>query len=236
MNDTRPKSLKRPALNDMVRDYIKQYIFENQLNPGDPLPPETQLVDHLGVGRSSIREAIKALQSLGIVEVRHGEGLFVREYNFDPILETIGFAMRFNTTTLSELLQVRIYLESAILDDVFVRITTDEKMKLDQIMEVWQTRVDKNESFSDLDEEFHRVLYNTVSNQTLIKLLDVFWIAFENLDDQLHKSQEPPQKDYERHQAILEAIKSNDKKLARSRLIQHYENLQQRILLGVANN
>jgi DNA-binding FadR family transcriptional regulator len=94
LEDTMQKSLRGPALSKAVRDYVKQYILENDLKGGDPLPPETHLVQELGVGRSSVREAIKSLQSLGIVEARHGDGLYVREYNMDPILETLSFSMR----------------------------------------------------------------------------------------------------------------------------------------------
>jgi DNA-binding FadR family transcriptional regulator len=233
-----PKShtLKRPALNDVVRDYIKQYILDNQLIAGDALPPETQLVGQLGVGRSSIREAIKALQSLGIVEVRHGDGLYVREYNFDPILETIGFGMRFNTTTLSELLQVRIFLEAAIIDDVVLKISDADLNKLDGLMEVWRNRVQDKKTFSDLDEEFHRTLYDTVQNQTLIKLLEVFWIAFENLVDQLIDDLYPAEEDYAGHKALLDAVKARDPQLAHARLIQHFQHLQDRIEQGLTKN
>lgn len=225
--------LRRPALNEVVQDYIKQYILENRLSAGDPLPPETHLVGQLGVGRSSIREAIKALQSLGIVEVRHGDGLYVREYNFDPILETIGFAMQFNTKTLSELAQVRFYLEGAIIEDVVKKILADDLDRLDHLMEVWRQRIQKNEAFSDLDEEFHRILYNAVDNQTLIKLLEVFWIAFENLDDQLVDDQQPTELEYERHMAVLESVKARDPRLAHQRLMQHFEHLQNRIAQGL---
>jgi DNA-binding FadR family transcriptional regulator len=226
-------SLKRPALNEVVRDYIKQYILDNRLSAGDPLPPETQLVGQLGVGRSSVREAIKALQSLGIVEVRHGDGLYVREYNFDPVLETIGFAMQFDTTTLSELVQIRFFLEGAIIEDVVKRISETDLLQLDGIMEVWQTRAQKNEPFSDLDEAFHRTLYNIVGNQTLIKLLEVFWIAFENLDDQLVNDQQPTAVDYQSHMAILEAVKAQDPHLAHERLMQHFKHLQDRVAQGL---
>ena len=88
------KPLRGPALSKAVRDYVKQYILDHKLQGGDALPPETQLAHDLGVGRSSVREAVKALQSLGIVEVRHGDGLYVREYNMDPILETLSFGLR----------------------------------------------------------------------------------------------------------------------------------------------
>ena len=73
-------SFRRPVLNELIRDYVKQHILDHGLSAGDPLPSETQLAQELGVGRGSVREAIKALQSLGIVEVRHGDGLYVRPY------------------------------------------------------------------------------------------------------------------------------------------------------------
>ena len=62
-------------LNRVIQDQIKQYITENKLESGDLLPPEGQLAIDLGVSRGSVREAIKALESLGIVEVRHGDGV-----------------------------------------------------------------------------------------------------------------------------------------------------------------
>lgn len=226
-------SLKRPTMNEVVRDYIKQYILENRLSAGDPLPPESQLVGQLGVGRSSVREAIKALESLGIVEVRHGNGIFVREYNFDPVLETIGFAMQFDAATLSELVQIRFFLEGAIIEDVVKRISTEDINRLDEIMHVWQVRAQNNEPFSDLDEDFHRTLYNIVNNQTLIKLLEVFWIAFENLDEQLVSAEQPTVVDYQAHMAIIEAVKARDPHLAHERLMEHFKHLQYCVSQGL---
>ena len=72
------KPLRGPALSKAIQEYVKQFILENDLKGGDPLPSETHLVKDLGVGRSSVREAVKSLQSLGIVEVRHGDGLYLR--------------------------------------------------------------------------------------------------------------------------------------------------------------
>ncbi|MCX6056463.1 MAG: FadR/GntR family transcriptional regulator [Chloroflexi bacterium] len=217
----------------MVRDYIKQYILDHNLSAGDPLPPETQLVGKLAVGRSSVREAIKALQSLGIVEVRHGDGLYVREYNFDPVLETIGFGMRFNASTLSEMAQIRFLLESAVIKDVVTKISTIEIEQLENIMEVWRERADNNQKFSDLDEEFHRTLYKIIENQTLIKFLEVFWIAFENLDDQMIIDHQPGVIDYENHRKLLDAVKTRDPNLAQERLMIHFQHLQDRISRGL---
>src|SRR5690606_27853305 len=71
-----------PLLHVTVQESLKQYIEDNRLKAGDPLPPETFLAQQLGVGRNSMREAIKALESLGIVETRRGVGVFVKEFSF----------------------------------------------------------------------------------------------------------------------------------------------------------
>lgn len=230
---TKQKSIQRPTMNEIVRDYVKQYILDNKLSPGDPLPPETHLVGKLSVGRSSVREAIKALQSLGIVEVRHGEGLFVREHNFDPILETIGFGMRFDGSTLSEMAQIRFMLEGAAIKDAIAKISSSDIHKLEKIMEVWKQRADNKEKISDLDEKFHRTLYMAIKNQTLIKLLEVFWIAFENLDDQLTDDDMPHALEYTNHMQLLEAVRLRDSNLAQERLLQHFDHLQNRISKGL---
>jgi DNA-binding FadR family transcriptional regulator len=224
--------LRGPALNEAVRNYIKQYILEHGLNGGDPLPPETQLAQVLGVGRSSVREAIKALQSLGIVEVRRGNGLFVREYNFDPILETLSYGMRFDSTTLAELVQLRIWLEAAVVEEAVRRIGPQEIAQLETLMQTWADRVAKGEPCTDLDKQFHRTLYASLNNQTLMKFLEVFWIAFEKFDiNNFHSPQ--PAITFEQHQAILDAIKAGDPALTRQRLIKHFNHLQEKIRLAV---
>ena len=222
------KPLRTPALNEAVRNYVKQYILDHNLNGGDPLPPENQLAEELGVGRGSVREAIKALQSLGIVEVRRGHGLYVREYNFDAILETFSYGMRFDTTTLEDLMQARILLERAAIEDAITQIGPEELAQLDALMNTWQQRVEAGEAYKDLDEKFHRSLYRTLNNQTLMKLFEVFWIAFENLDIEIiHQAN--PEEEFKIHSAILEAVKQRDTPLARQLLIEHFTHLQDRV-------
>ena len=71
---------RQPILTRAIQEQIKRYVTQEALVPGDPLPSEIQLAVTLGVSRGSVREAIKALESLGIVEVRRGNGIFVREF------------------------------------------------------------------------------------------------------------------------------------------------------------
>lgn len=180
------QSLRGPALYTSIRDYIKEYILEHDLKPGDLLPPEGQLVEDLGVGRSSVREAVKSLQSVGIVDVRQGNGLYVRELNFDPMLETFLFGMQFDPHTLAELLQIRIWLEVAVIGDAVEHIGPDEIAKLEDILITWEQRVRTGEEYSDLDEMFHEIIYGVLGNQTLMKLFSVFWVSFTSLEKPDH--------------------------------------------------
>jgi DNA-binding FadR family transcriptional regulator len=219
------QSLRSPALHKAVQDYIKEYILENNLKPGDPLPPEGQLVEELGVGRSSVREAVKALQSLGIVEIRQGNGLFVRELNFDPMLETFLFGMQFNPHTLAELLQVRVWLETAVIGDIVDRIHEDELNKLEALLKTWEERVRAGEEYSDLDESFHTTIYGVIGNETLMKLISVFWIVFVTLENEI--THDPnPREVLNAHRSILEAIKARDSSLTRKRLVQHFNSIR----------
>jgi DNA-binding FadR family transcriptional regulator len=220
--------LRGPALYKAIRDYIKQYIIENNLKPGDSLPPEGQLVEDLGVGRSSVREAVKSLQSVGIVDVRQGDGLYVRELNFDPMLEAFIFGMQFDPNTLAELLQIRIWIEVSVIGDAVEHLTDADVAKLEAILKEWGRRVQAGEEYSDLDESFHQVIYGVLHNQTLMNLFSAFWIAFTNLDTQITQDAEPASV-LQFHRSILDAIQARDSESTRQQLLQHFDHIKNRI-------
>lgn len=222
------QSLRGPALYTAIRDYIKQYILEHHLKPGDSLPPEGQLVEDLGVGRSSVREAVKSLQSVGIVDVRQGDGLYVRELNFDPMLEAFIFGMKFDPNTLAELLQIRIWIEVSVIGDAVGHLTNDDIAKLEGVLNEWEERVRDGEEYSDLDETFHQIIYGVLDNQTLMNLFSAFWTAFTNLDNKITQDADP-ESVLRFHHSILDAIRARDPNMTRKQLVQHFDYIKTRI-------
>lgn len=222
------KGLRSAALYKAVCDHIKQYIIKNDLKPGDPLPSEGQLADDLGVGRGSVREAVKSLQSLGIVDVQHGTGLSVRELNFDPMRETFKFGMQFDARTVAELLQIRILLETAVIGSVVEKIDDAALQDLDDLLAQWESYNRASIPFTELDEQFHRTLYSALDNKTLMQLLDVFWNAFWELElgDQITSD---PDQELQTHRRILDAVKACDPELAHTLLTQHFDFVSERI-------
>ena len=222
------QSLRGPALYQAIRDYIKQYILENDLKPGDALPPEGQLGEDLGVGRSSVREAVKSLQSVGIVDVRQGNGLYVRELNFDPMLEAFVFGMQFDPNTLAELLQIRTWLEVSVIGDAVGHLDDEDLVRLETVLQEWAERVRTGEGYSDLDESFHHIIYGVLGNQTMIKLFSAFWVAFTSLDKEITQDADPEDV-LKFHVDILAAIRTRDPSLTRKQLMLHFEHVRIRI-------
>lgn len=220
------QKLRGPALSQTVRDHIKRFIIKHNLKAGDALPSESQLAEDLGVGRSSVREAVKALQSLGIIEARHGNGLFVREWNLDPVLETLEYGLKFDTRSLGELLDIRMWLESAVIGDLVAIITPETLAELDDLIAQWRAQIEAGD-FNDAhwDERFHCTLYGALGNETMLKLFETFWVAFATFD----KAPVDPQSKLNMvdvHAAIVQAIKQGDVELAKSRLVDSYQSLR----------
>ncbi len=227
----RPKAdrrLRGPSLSVLTQNHIKDYIIENNLKPGDALPAEGEFARELGVSRGPVREAVKSLESLGFLEVRHGEGLFVREWNFDPVLATLQFGMRVSSETLVELYQIRKWLEIAVIGDAVKKISDDELLQLDILMLQWERAMKAGDEYIQFDEEFHRIILGTLHNQTLMKLFSSFWLAFYNLENgELYS----PDHDWviNAHRKVVEAMKERDPELARQALQEQFLGFQERI-------
>lgn len=217
------QSLRGPALSEAIRDYIKNYIIDNKLKPGDPLPPEPQVMETLGVGRSSVREAVKGLESLGLVEIKRGNGLFVRETNFDPITEMLSYSMRFDPKVLSEVFQIRVWLESAVIADVIKFIDRETLDQLETLLTVWSDKASDGGVLETYDKAFHKTLYRCLANDTLENILEVFWVTLYAMSPEL-KSVDSSEARHivAAHRAIFDAVRAGDEALARERLVEHF--------------
>ncbi len=207
---------------------MQEYILRNHLQAGDALPPESYWTEFFGVGRSSVREAIKVLQALGVVEIRHGNGLFVRAVNFDPVLESLSYQMRFRPQMFAEVFRIRVWLELAAIEEAVRGISDEIIVELEKILTEWRRRIGVGESHVELDEAFHRTLYQSLNNSTLLGLFRVFWIVFQTLDIEAIRTTDPELGVVE-HELLLGAIRERDPELARRLLLEHFGHVQDRI-------
>ena len=223
------KPIKRPALTQAVQAYIKEYIISNELKPGDRLPPETQFADELGISRGSVREAVKSLESLGILEVRHGNGLWVREPGFEAMRDILAYGVQFDFRTLAELVQLRKWLEEAAIGDVVRQADEEHISHLEAILDNWMACIAAGKPTSDWDREFHRVLYEPLNNRILTHLIDIFWLVFQNSDTPQIIKDEGPASTHQQHLDIIDAIRRRDPAEAEMRIRRHFAGIEERL-------
>jgi DNA-binding FadR family transcriptional regulator len=219
-------TLRRPKLlHESVQESLKAFIVENRLTAGMPLPPEGELAQQLGVSRGSVREAIRALESIGIIESRRGIGVFVAAFSFAPLLNNLVFGLRGTAHEVAEMLQVRRALELGLIANV-VDVADDAEVDgLRRITDRMRDRAAAGESFADDDQRFHQALFQALGNTTLLHLLDVFWMAFFKASNDLTLSNPDPMSTWRDHAAIVDALAARDAQATRDRLDQHYDGI-----------
>jgi DNA-binding FadR family transcriptional regulator len=221
------QSLKKPlSLHATVQQTLKTYIEENGLQGGDALPAEGALALQLGISRNSVREAIKALESVGILETRHGIGVFVKAFSFDSLLDHLAYGLRGALREVDELCEIRRVLEVALIEKTIETISEGGIAELRAVTNGMRERAERNESFAEEDQLFHQLLFRSQGNLMLTKLIDVFWLAFYKASDFVNLDNPSPLTTWRDHHEIVEAIAARDVEAARQRLDRHYQGIQ----------
>ena len=220
----------RLPLYKVVQQEVKDYIIQNALKPGDQLPSEMELAQMLGVSRNSVREAVKALEMLDIVEGRSGAGLFVGGFSFNALLDNFGYGIMFSLTKLSDILEVRFHTEFGMAPRAIEAVTPEQISELRQILAQMEAAAKSGSYSAENDRLFHNRLWANVDNSVVGKILDVFWGIFYQARQQA--SLPAPRdliKTYERHLRILEALEARDVKAMQESMILHYEGIKDRL-------
>jgi len=218
-----------PLLSQSVQERIKEYILANALSAGASLPPETELARQLGISRNSVREAIKGLSALGIIEVRRGTGVFVGAFAFEPLLENLSYGMRFELRELEELLETRQVLEIGMIAKAVAALTDDQRERLRGIIARMGTHAEQGESAMEDDREFHTALFESAGNSIVLRLLDTFWLTYRKATEHVVLGEADAAQTHRNHAAILDAVLVQDVPRARDALIQHYDDITQRL-------
>jgi len=199
-------SLQRQSLFRQIQTQIREYILSSHLQPGDLLPPGGELAETLGVSTGTLRESLRALEALGVVEIVHGVGTFVRAYDFTPILENLSYSLLFQRNNLRDLVQVRAALEVGLLPDVVRSVRQED---LDQLEAIVARMAETNDCMEE-DHRFHHALYRCLQNQTVIELIDVFWVVYHDLSERLVIPNPRLLDRYHMHAPILQALREGN--------------------------
>ncbi|MCQ2002169.1 FadR family transcriptional regulator [Arthrobacter zhaoxinii] len=210
---------------------IMELILDRDLKAGDALPTEGELTLALGIGRNTLREALKVLQALGVIEIRHGFGMFVAPANFDALADGLTFrgrlSLRHEGKEALQLVDVRQALESGLIGEAMDLSTPDHLAEIEATVQQMETLAAEGEVFTEVDEAFHYQLFEPLGNELLSNLMSVFWKVYRKIHAEL--GGDPLINLTETaavHRGIFEAVKDGDKELAAERLRRHFDGIR----------
>jgi len=223
------ETVRRDKVYEGVAKQIERLILK-KLRPGDKLPSERELAEMLDVSRSSIRDAIRSLELMGMVEPRQGTGTIVREISSDSLVNPLADARKRKEKRIGELLDFRKMLEPPLAARAATRVSADEISEMEEILERQEEKLRRGESTIAEDSEFHYAVALASGNNVVLKVLDALMDLLRDSRERSLQVEGRPQKSLAGHRRILGAIKRNDAEAAKVAMRRHIENVEKIVL------
>jgi DNA-binding FadR family transcriptional regulator len=210
---------------------IKEFSLTQGLRPGDPLPTEAELCTLLGVSRGSVREAVRTLATLDIVEVRHGHGTFVGQMSLDALVEALVFrgvlSPGDDLQALREVLEVRQALDLAVAENVAAVFAGTSNPEIAALVTAMNDLAERGLPFMDQDRQFHALMLSRIDNSLVAQLVTAFWDVHTAVLPRLGvQVPEDIAQTVHAHGEMLAAAEAGDVESLRRSIIDHYAPLR----------
>mgnify|MGYP005784164155 FL=1 len=181
-------NIVQPTIAQKIVDQICQAIIDGRYRPGDRLPTEAELAKIFNVGRNSVREAIKMLECLGLLEIRRAEGTFIVDKLSKGMINPLIYAAILGgRDTVGEMIQFQIMMDKATSQFCAIKATDDEKMQIKEAHDKLQEALsrepyDMNE-INKADRYFHKLIVEYTHNEFAIIVTSAIWDLFDKTID-----------------------------------------------------
>lgn len=207
--------LKKVNLYQQAIDSLLNYIIANDLKTGDKLPTENTLKDIFGISRNTLREALKSLQLLGIIETKQNSGIVIKDFSISDLAKFVPYSFQIkNNENLQKLCEAREWLEFSILPMLIERMTEEDLNKLEDIILEFDDNIHSIRKIHELDYKFHLTLLESCKNSFISNMAYILGMFFSlsdqhkiNLDSSFKQSTKGTNNE---HKIIFECIKNKD--------------------------
>lgn len=216
--------LSRARLSDQVLDRLIDMIARGQLQPGDKLPSEPRLMEQFGVGRSSIREAVGALELLGLLDVRPGDG--TRLADASTVMESRAVSLSLVTIgrdAVRDLVEARVDLEQSIAKYAAIRATPEDVNEITRQHRSMASLQNTGRRFIAADLAFHTAIAMASHNSVLIRFFTELRQPVRNWMEQKYRFDWGKAQVVEEHAEIVGAIAAQDAEAAQAAMGRHIE-------------
>jgi len=202
----------------------------NTLKPGDMLPPERELARKFGVSRSSIRDAIRTLEAIGLLEPRQGIGTVVCELPSDAIVTPVTSVLLQKRKMIGDLLDVRTIIEPALARRAAMHATGEQIAELETILSRQAEKVHAGEISTEEDSSFHYTIALAADNSVLLKLVHVLMDLLQETRERSLQVGARQRKSLAGHRRIFAALKQHDPEAAEAAMREHLLEIEKVVL------
>jgi GntR family transcriptional repressor for pyruvate dehydrogenase complex len=222
--------VKRSRIYEHIVEQIRALIREGRWAPGDQIPPERELAERFQVSRTSVREALRALEMQGVIDSRQGGGTFVRTADTEALVPPLAAAILRGRRELAEVLEVRELIEPGIARLAAERATDEHISELKTLLERQRACIAQGLPFVEEDTAFHYTLARAADNHILLRLHNVILdVLRESRQSYLHVP-DRPRTSLRGHEAILSAIRLRNADSAHDASLAHIVEVRDGIL------
>jgi len=223
------EAIPRSRVYTKVAEQLQVRIV-NKLKPGDMLPPERELMWRFGVSRSSIRDAIRSLEAVGLLEPRQGVGTIVRQLSADAVVNPVASVLLQRRKAIHELLDVRMIIEPPLAWRAALHASAEQIAEMEAILTRQEEKVQRGEIATEEDSNFHYTIALAADNSVMLKLVHVLMDLLREARERSMQVGGRQRKSLTGHRRILAALKQHDPAAAEAAMRQHLLEIEKIVL------
>jgi GntR family transcriptional repressor for pyruvate dehydrogenase complex len=223
------ETIKKSALAEEITSRVLELIKEKELKPGDKLPPERELAEMMSVSRPSLREALRALAIMNVIEIRQGDGTYVGSLEPQSLVAHLDFVLSLDDSTFIQLFEARKILEVGIAGLAAKTISDEELIDLQECLDRFAEHTDDPQQLLEADLELHQLIAEAARNPILIRVMasiSQLGLASRSRTIAIPGVVEQTIKD---HREIVRALEKRDQAAAEQAMLAHLENVESRL-------
>jgi len=221
--------LPQTSVVDSILEQVRALILDGQLAPKSILPPETTLARKLGASRQSVREALRTLLGEGLIEIRQGDGIYVREPSSAGAIQPGVLQLLLASEQLWEIQEIRRVFEPAIAARAAERAGEEDFEKAEEILRRMEKKTARGESIFELAWEFHVTLARAAGNKAMARIIGIIYDMIRTAERPLYDRYFDPWQEIKDHRTLLAAIRKRDPALAREAMTAHLGSVDDRL-------
>jgi GntR family transcriptional repressor for pyruvate dehydrogenase complex len=223
-------TFERNVLSEQIAARLLEMIKDRKLRPGDRLPPERELAVMMQVSRPSLREALRALSVMGVIENRQGSGTYVTSLEPERLVENFNFILSLDLPTFIDVLEARKVIEVGLAAMAARKITDQQIQALEQCLEESERVLHDPEAFMACDLRIHQDIAEAAQNN----ILSTFMVSINQVNVySRRRTVELPgvaQHSFEDHRRLVQALKSHNPEAASQAMLDHLNFVEQNLV------